>query len=81
MNIEKKLTAMQELVNDFTKMAKNEGDNGFVGRSVLAIIKNKKSLEKEKQHIIDASVEMSMHGLELATKKAEEYFNQTFKNE
>ena len=47
-------TAMQELIEDFTELAKKEGDSGFVGRSVLSIIKNKKYLEKEKEQIIDA---------------------------
>jgi hypothetical protein len=48
------MTTLQELIKDFTELSKKEGDSGFVGRSVLAIIKNKGYLEKEKQQIIEA---------------------------
>lgn len=48
------MTALQKLINDFTELAKKEGDIGFVGRSVLAIIKNKNYAEIEKEQILDA---------------------------
>ena len=44
-------TAIQDLIKDFTELSKKEGDSGFVGRSVLAIINNKKYAEKEKELI------------------------------
>jgi predicted secreted protein len=48
------MTIIQELIKDFTEMSKKEGDSGFVGRSVLAIIKNKGYLDKERTQIISA---------------------------
>lgn len=48
------MTVLEEIIKDFTELAKKEGDSGFVGRSVLAIINNKNWLEKEKQQIIMA---------------------------
>jgi hypothetical protein len=47
-------TAIQDLIKDFTELSKKEGDSGFVGRSVLSIINNKKYAEKEKEQISDA---------------------------
>jgi hypothetical protein len=48
------MTTLQELIKDFTELSKKEGDSGFVGRSVLAILKNKGYLEKEKEQIVKA---------------------------
>jgi hypothetical protein len=48
------MTALQQLINDFEELSKKEGDSGFVGRSVLAIIKNKNYINKEKEQISDA---------------------------
>ena len=44
----------KKLLKTLLNQQKKEGDSGFVGRSVLAIIKNKNWLEKEKQQIIMA---------------------------
>jgi len=38
----------------------------------------KKFLKKEKQQIINAVKETSMHGEEMATRQAEQYYNETF---
>jgi hypothetical protein len=56
------MTVLQELINDFTALSKGEGDSGFVGRSVLAIIQNKKYLEKEKEQIINSFLKGKFEG-------------------
>lgn len=56
------MTTLQEIIKDFTEMSKKEGDAGFVGRSVLAIIKNKQYLEKEKEQIIQSFLKGKFEG-------------------
>ena len=48
------MTVLEEIIKDFTELAKRRNHSGFVARSVLAVIKNKNCLEKEKQQIIIA---------------------------
>jgi hypothetical protein len=81
-----KQTALQQLINDFTELSKKEGDSGFVGRSVLAIVKNKKYLEMEKKQIIDSFnegwLQCNIYGLPEKSRKhfetAEQYYSETF---
>lgn len=56
------MTTLQEIIKDFTELSKKEGDSGFVGRSVLAIIKNKGYLEKEKEQIIQSFLKGKFEG-------------------
>jgi len=72
-------TAMQELIKDFTELSKKEGDSGFVGRSVLAIINNKKYLEKEKEQISDAWLD-GYCANENDTIDSTNYFDTKFRN-
>lgn len=76
-----KQTPMQDLISKFDELAKKEGDSGFVGRSVLSIIKNGKFLEKEKQVIEDAFIEALDSEICAKDSKilAEDYYNETFK--
>jgi len=76
MSTEKKLTAMQELINYIKEMQ----DDNFV--SDIEYIKDKaiSKLELEKQHIIDAVINTSSLGENLANVFAKDYYNQTFKN-
>lgn len=68
------MTALQELINDFTEMAKKEGDSGFVGRSVLAIIKKNGYLEKEKEQIINAFLKGKFEGGNRFDDSSKEYY-------
>ena len=56
------MTTLQEIIKDFTELSKKEGDSRFVGRSVLAIIKNKGYLEKEKEQIIQSFLKGKFEG-------------------
>ncbi len=73
-------SAMQELIDKFTELAKKEGDGGFVGRSVIAIINNNNFLEKEKQIIIEAYSEGNASDFNGHLNGSEQYYNETFKN-
>jgi hypothetical protein len=80
------MTALQELIKDFTEMSKKEGDSGFVGRSVLAIIKNKGYLDKERTQIINAYDLGSLSDMQYPDPKTviengEQYFNVNFESE
>jgi hypothetical protein len=80
------MTALQELIKDFTEMSKKEGDSGFVGRSVLAIIKNKGYLDKERTQIINAYDLGSLSDMKYPDPKTviengEQYFNVNFESE
>lgn len=68
MNTEKKLTAMQELISKLNPNFFTEEEANYY-------------LEKEKQQIIDAVINTSSLGENLAEVFANGYFNQTFKNE
>ena len=56
---------MQELID----WLKDENSTGSLGDKVLSL------LEKEKEQLMDTAIEFSMHGLEMATRNAEEYYN------
>ena len=56
------MTTLQEIIKDFTEMSKKEGDSGFIGRSVLAMLKNKGYIEKEKEQIIQAFLKGKFEG-------------------
>ena len=80
------MTALQELIRDFTELSKKEGDSGFVGRSVLAIIKNKGYLDKERMQIINAYDSGSLSDMQYPDHKTviengEQYFNVNFESE
>ena len=73
----KELTPMQELIEIFTTMSKQDGDGGFVGRSALSIIKNSEFLPKEKQ----VNEQFYEKGFELGNDVSfEDYYNNKFKN-
>lgn len=75
-------TVMQELIDDFTELSKKEGDSGFVGRSVLVIIKNKGYIEKEKLQIgksFTDGAEYELYGSDLTCEqRAERYYNEMY---
>jgi len=68
------MTTLQEIIKDFTELSKKEGDSGFVGRSVLAIFKNKGYLEKEKQQIIQAFLKGKFEGGHRFDDSSKEYY-------
>ena len=72
MSTEKKLTAVEWLVNHFD-------DYGIDYGLFQPIIEQAK--EKEKQQIIDAVINTSTLGENLAEVFANDYYSQTFKNE
>lgn len=68
------MTILQEIIKDFTELSKKEGDSGFVGRSVLAIIKNKGYLEKEKEQIIHTFLKGKFEGGNRSDDASKEYY-------
>ena len=79
MNIEKKLTAMQELMNSFDDYQK-ESQNDSITISKLKEVIEKEYLEKEKQNIIDAyDVGYSVGMYETGLDTGKQYFEETFK--
>jgi hypothetical protein len=74
----KQKTALQQLINDFTELSKKEGDSGFVGGSVLAIVKNKNYLEIEKEQITDAYLEGGRKGFNFFGDDFEKYYEETY---
>ena len=68
------MTTLQEIIKDFTELSKKEGDSGFVGRSVLAIIKNKGYLEKEKEQIIQSFLKGKFEGGSRLENASIEYY-------
>jgi len=84
MSTEKKLTAMQELIQlfeTFKGMCQTDGEKFIIK---YAINSAKSKLEKEKQQIIDARIDGVSKSLSIpktfAEKKSEQYYEQTFKN-
>ena len=79
MNIEKKLTAMQELMNSFDDYQK-ESQNDSITISKLKEVIEKEYLEKEKQQIIDACYSGKSMMSRPGDKTPEQYYKDTFKN-
>ena len=79
MNIEKKLTAMQELMNSFDDYQR-ESQNVSIAISKLKEVIEKEYLKKEKQQTIDVCVEFGMNNDTTNKERGEQYYNQTFKN-
>lgn len=71
-------TAMQELI-ELISLRKRE--NAIYLLPIIDNIDLQELLKKEKQQIIEAVKESSMHGESMASEQAERYYNQTFKQE
>ena len=69
-------TAMQELI-EIIKDKRKESD---ISNTLLRFcqVEAEKLLEKEKQQIIDAVKETSMHGENMAEEQAQRYYKETF---
>jgi hypothetical protein len=82
-----KQTAIQEMIKKLEEkrdMWKSDGklsDRQIRGTYVIAILIAKELLEMEKQQIIDAYVVANGELIEHSIPRAEQYYNETFKNQ
>jgi len=68
-------TAMREIIEYLQEILDDDFDS-----KIKYVQENcEKALEKEKQQIIDAIIETSMHGENMAREQAEGYYKENFK--
>lgn len=68
------MTVLQELMSEFEEYQRESKKDSITIEKLIEVI-TQEFLLKEKEQIIDTAIEFSMHGLEMATRNAEEYYD------
>lgn len=68
------MTVLQELMSEFEEYQRESRKDSITIEKLIEVI-TQEFLLKEKDQIMDTAIEFSMHGLEMATRNAEEYYD------